>query len=233
MTAYFAGKGANPALPLQSWQIVNFLAYLFEKNYASSTILSHASAISYIHQYLGFPSNTDSFLVKKFLKGTVNLASTVDSRLPITLAIFKSILDAIPKAIVRRTDQVLLRALFSMLFCMFLRMGEVCVTRGNNASRVIQRRDVTLIGQNKSVDTISVCIRHFKHKKDSSPVTLHLENKTMDGFNPVKCVQEYFKLFKHASGPLFQFIDETPVSYNYAAEKLRVIIIFLGLDPTK
>ncbi len=41
------------------------------------------------------------------------------------------------------------------------------------------------------------------------------------------------QFFKNMPGPLFQFMEHTPVTYALIREKLRLLIRFLGLDPSR
>ncbi|XP_065927574.1 uncharacterized protein [Magallana gigas] len=54
----------NPvSLPLSTIAICNFIGFLFEKQYSSSSIASHVSAMSYIHKIVNAPDLTQTFIV--------------------------------------------------------------------------------------------------------------------------------------------------------------------------
>nr|XP_022301202.1 uncharacterized protein LOC111109406 isoform X2 [Crassostrea virginica] len=75
------------SLPFTEVLICNFIGDLFQQGYSSSTITSHVSAISYLHKLFNLPDPTHSFIVRKTIKGTHNLAKSGDIRLPITKTI--------------------------------------------------------------------------------------------------------------------------------------------------
>ena len=52
--------------------LVSFVAYCFHKWYASSSITSLISAISYVHKIHNFVHPAASFVVRKLLHGTEN-----------------------------------------------------------------------------------------------------------------------------------------------------------------
>ena len=58
--------------PTKTPAIVSFVAYCFHKWYASSSITSLISAISYVHKMHNFIELAASFVVRKLLHGTEN-----------------------------------------------------------------------------------------------------------------------------------------------------------------
>ncbi len=88
LVKYWSDRSLNPNLPICPTDLVNYLATLFEQGYAASTIASHSAAIAFTHRLLGFQNPSDSFIVKKFLKGATKLIGTTDKRLPITRQFF-------------------------------------------------------------------------------------------------------------------------------------------------
>jgi hypothetical protein len=119
--------GLQPSLPISKHLLVNFLTSLFEKGLAPSTLFSHASAISYFHKIADLPDPTNSFLVKKFLKGAKKLRQSGDGHLPITQEIMHKLLGAVTHVVSSYLEHTLLLALFLVCFHCFLRVGEVCL----------------------------------------------------------------------------------------------------------
>ena len=58
-----------------------FISYLLAKKFASPTISTYVSALSYIHKLGNFPDPTQNFLVQKLLKAHSKLHSSPDVRL--------------------------------------------------------------------------------------------------------------------------------------------------------
>lgn len=231
---YWSLRNCNPSLPIAPWHIVNYLTSLFDKGYAPSTIASHASAIGFVHKLLGFTDPMDSFIVKKCIKGVVKLGAKPDTRLSITLPILHRLVQALPKVIVRVNEQILLLAIFTTVYGLFLRMGEVCLQTGSNVVHLIQRADVTFQKVNEKLIGMSVLMHHFKHKQQSSAVSLYIkQNENHPEICPVLVVNRYLQVHTHRTGPLFQFLDGSPVSYNYVTAKLKLLLVFLGLDPNR
>ena len=80
--------------PLSSDNIALFLAFLAEKTYAGSTVMTYISALSFPHQLAGWPDPTKPEMVKFALRGYTKLYPSHDPRLPITLPILERIITA-------------------------------------------------------------------------------------------------------------------------------------------
>ena len=89
---YYNTYNINVTMPLQIVQVCNFIGHLFWKQCSSSSIVSHVSAISYVHKLLQLSDPTNSFIVRKLIKGCNNLSGTNDTRIPITMDILKNIM---------------------------------------------------------------------------------------------------------------------------------------------
>ncbi len=69
---------------------------MFQRNYAASTANTYVSALGYSHRLAGVHDPTKVFWVIEMLKGYGKLGSRLDTRLPITLPILRSILQQTP-----------------------------------------------------------------------------------------------------------------------------------------
>ncbi|CAC5377478.1 unnamed protein product [Mytilus coruscus] len=110
--------------PLCVATISLFIAYMFKKSYAPSTISTYLSAIAYVRKMMSMPDNTQSFLVEKLVTGTYRLSKTFDSRLPITIPILNKLLRSITLVdkCIHVYDQVLFKAIFLSAFSTFFRV---------------------------------------------------------------------------------------------------------------
>ena len=78
-------KDAN--LPIAVSTLSLYLASLFSKGYAASTMITYNSAIGYFHKLNGMQDPASSELINKLLQGAKKSRIQVDSRLPITQSI--------------------------------------------------------------------------------------------------------------------------------------------------
>ena len=69
---------------------------MFQRNYAASTANTYISALGYSHRLAGVHDPTKVFWVIEMLKGYGKLGSRLDTRMPITLPILRSILQQTP-----------------------------------------------------------------------------------------------------------------------------------------
>ena len=61
--------GTSVDLPISPPTLALFIAYLFVRHYASSTINTYVSAIGYSHKLAGLPDPTKTFFINQMLKG--------------------------------------------------------------------------------------------------------------------------------------------------------------------
>lgn len=82
------GQSACP-LPLPPSNLAIFIAYLYQHNYASSTVNTYVSALGYIHRLAGVADPTKVFFIMEMLKGYGKGGARIDTRLPITVSILE------------------------------------------------------------------------------------------------------------------------------------------------
>ena len=78
--------------PVSVQELCNFIAHLILAKYSHSTIKSYLSGISFFQKLNGFEDTTQSFIVKKLLKGINRSKPKIkDAQLPITRDMLKAI----------------------------------------------------------------------------------------------------------------------------------------------
>jgi integrase len=205
--------------------ICNFIGFLFDKNLSATTIASHISAISYIHKISALPDPTNTFIVKKILKGTQNLKTNLDARMPITKPILVKILNAVDHTVPDLYNRTLLKAVFLLAFHAFLRLGELAIRNRAQFGNVLQKNDVVFDDQG-----VQIVLRHFKNIKNNQPVTIFLSPSISETICPVRALQQYVELATHTTGPLFTFRSGSPVSHSYVVQQLKSALKFSSLD---
>ena len=99
-----------------------FIAYLFERNYAPSTVNTYISAIGYSHKLSGVLGPTRTFYIIQMLKGYGKTGARLDSRLLITLPILSSLMEVSPQIVGLHYQMHLFLA---KAFFAFPRIGEM------------------------------------------------------------------------------------------------------------
>ena len=227
----FCAKQNVPfSLPFTEVLICNFIGDLFQQGYSPSTITSHVSAISYLHKLFILPDPTHSFIVRKTIKGTHNLAKSGDIRLPITKSILIKLLSALHHTVQEADTRVLLSTIFLLAFHAFMRLGELVARSSVYNTKVIQRQDILFLDDN----SVQLILRHSKNMKDGQPIVLTLAaNYFNPQLCPVRALKTFTSLYQHKSGPLFTFKSGHPVSHSFVAAQLKHAIEFIGLDSSK
>ena len=149
-------------LPISPAKLALFIAFLFEREYASSTVNTYVSTIGYSHRLLGVADPTKVFFILQILKGYSKQVRCLDSRLPITLPILNRLLQALSRTAGSPYQICQFKAMCSLAFFGFLRIGEITAT-----SKLVKVHDSTnrLVG-------IKLIFYDFKHSYNNRPFSL-------------------------------------------------------------
>ena len=210
--------------------VADFIAHLFTQNYQPSTIASYISAISFVHKLNDLADPTESFLIKKILKGAQNLRKSCDTRLPITKDILSKIVNALSFVIPEHFNRTLLKAMMTLAFYCFLRIGEISVKKTSDKLSVMQVSNVIFEREQDEVVSMRVIITSYKHS-DLQPKTISIVKHSNNYLCPVSSLQQYLSYASHIKGPLFQFACGSPVTYSYFSSSLKLLLEHIGLSP--
>ena len=219
--------GNEPQLPIQSQDLVLFVAYLNQNN-ASASIASSMSALGHLHKLAGLEDVTKHFLVTQTLAGARKVASTCDTRLPITATILKELVNAIPKVTASSAEARLFKAMFVTAFFGFLRIGEMAPTTKKQVPSVIQFSD--LHWQNDKSQVV-VTLRKFKHSVKRGPqnVVLRKETSANSDICPVRGIRKFLRVRGPHRGPLF-ILDGKPCLRRKFDRVLKDCVEFCRYD---
>ena len=101
-------------LPIMPATLALFIAYLFERNYAPSTVNTYISAIGYSHKLSGVLDPTRTFYIIQMLKGYDKTGTRLGSRLPITLPILSGLFEVSPQIVGSRYQMHQFQAMCSL-----------------------------------------------------------------------------------------------------------------------
>ncbi|CAC5395125.1 unnamed protein product [Mytilus coruscus] len=220
--------------PISVATISLFIAFMFKKSYAPSTISTYLSAIAYVHKMMSMPDNTRSFLVEKLVTGTYRLSKTFDSRLPITIPILNKLLHSITLVIKCTYDQVLFKAIFLFAFSTFSRVGELVTTKNAPNDNVLLLHDVSLSYVQGKAAEVQVCFRKFKRNVRGMPKTILFSHGTAME-SAVVAMVEYLKVrpYSAPTEPLFCSVDATPLHRPDFDRILHKCLASCGLDSSR
>ena len=207
------------SFPVSVDNLARFVAHLFEQDYAGSTITSYVSAISFVHKLLSVEDPCNSFLIKKMLQGCRKLTVTKDSRLPITPDILQKILAASEKTLSHLFARTRFKAMCTLAFCAFLRIGEMTASPNN----------LMFSGFRVNEGSLTLQFTSYKHSKGVAS-THTLKSQPSSEYCPVRHMQQYIHLRGVKSGPLFLTESGEPVPRTVFASDLKAALDFSGLQ---
>lgn len=215
-----------PFLPASRETIENYISYCHLKGLSYATILSRVSVISYVHKVRHQHDATSDVRVKAVLKGLSKSSHTFDVRSPVTLPVLRSICSKLHRVVSDSYQLVMCRAIFTFMFHLALRVGEIAVTDGNS-DNVLGYKDIEFFVDSAGEKCLRVAFKKYKHshspalvlvKSDSSPVC------------PVSCMDMYLRKRQASNNPhLFVHRSHKSVSSDYLRKILQCVVVYADL----
>ena len=216
-------------LPISPATTALFIAYLFERNYASSTVNTYLSALSYSHKLAGLPDPTRVFYIIQMLKGYGKNRARLDSRLPITLPILQRLIEVSPRLGGSNYQRCQFKAMCSLAFFAFLRIGEMTTTM-NSSCQPLQIHNLAFsCDSNNRVVGMKLTFHDFKHNYNQRPFTLTINRQS--SCCPIQLLLEYLALRGNRGGAIFITRGGIPIAREAFALQLSEAIRLCGLDP--
>ena len=224
--------GNSTTLPISPPVLALFIAYLYDRHYAPSTVSTYVSALGYSHKLSGFPDPTKAFFIVQMLKGYGKLGSRLDSQLAITLPILHRILESSVQFCHTPYDSLLFQAMCSLAFFACMWVGEITLTTTKERGSLIQLHQLTqLVDASQGVIALKFTFLDFKHNYNQRPFSVVINRHK--NFCPVQIILDYLSLRGNRPGPLFCCADGSPVSRTILIDKLSMAIKYCGLDPSR
>lgn len=219
-------------LPISPPVLALFIAYLFNAQYAPSTVTTYVSALGYSHKLMNFPDPSKVFYVSQMLKGFRKVGFRLDSRLPITLPILDKLISVAPRLQGSYYQLSQFRAMCSLAFYAFLRIGEITSVSKRDSTPPLQLYQITkLLNQAGDLVGFKVTFGDFKHNYNSRPFSIEVRRQPHSC--PVDLLATYLALRGSGSGPLFMTVDGLPISRAHFSQQLSLAIQFCGLAPSR
>ena len=96
--------------------LINFIAYLSTQGYKSSTARSYVAGISFYIRINNWPDPSESFVVRKMLKGFQRISPVKDTRAPVTLEMLLSFPLSLKNVTSSSYEALLFSTAFSVAF---------------------------------------------------------------------------------------------------------------------
>lgn len=218
-------------MPISAGTLALFIAYLFERHYASSTVYTYVACLSHTHKLRGFADPAQVFYIKQMLKGYNKRQPRLDLRLPITLPILQRLINASNQISGSPYQACQFRAMCALAFFAFLRIGEI-TTHSGAGNLPLQLNQLTKVydGRNR-VSGIQLTFSNFKHHYNERPFTL-LINVQPD-VCPVALLLDYLALRGEHPGAIFVTQLGIPVSRDEFSSRLQTAVRYCGLDSSR
>ena len=217
--------------PATKGTVASFVAYLYSKKLAPTTISTYISTLSSMHKISGLPDPSSSFLVKKMILGMQKQSRSLEKRLPITKDILDRLLHAAKLSATSAYQLALFRALFLIAFHAFLRIGEVVVrSKTADSSEILQLRQLTFTLKSKKLTSLEVDLEKWKRHYGGKGVTLCIEASPEQEFRPVREMSKFLSLRGEKVGPVFLLEGGQPCDKGLFDSFLRRSVLAAGLD---
>ena len=213
--------------------ILLFIAHLHKESLSAASIVSYLSALAYLHKIKGLFDPTKHFVVSKAIAGCRRFSKSHDVRMPITMPVLRTLLQALPSVAVKAYERHMLCCMFSLAFHAFLRIGEIAATSANNTNDILQFSDVHMPKLVQEHCTIT--LRKFKHIGAQGPQTFVLKRHSSKSNNnccPVHLLRRYLACRGTKKGPLFILQSGKPFLRRQFDAALKSVLKFSGYSTT-
>ena len=222
----------GPVFPLSINTLALFIAFLAERKYAASTVLTYISALSYPHRLASLSDPTKADMIQIALRGYSKLNPSFDVRLPISLPILENIIAASDHTQSALYYRKMTQAMYAFAFFAALRVGELTYRTHQSQRNLILLNQITFMETRKgSISAIKLTLRNYKHSDTSKPVDIFLYRE--HPVCPVSLLLAYLNLRGNFPGPLFCWPDASPISRSFFTSALTAALNFCNLDVSK
>ena len=87
-------QSVSNSFPISPNTLALFITYMYNRNYAPSTVSSYVSALGYSHKFLGYSDPTKAFFIIQMLKGYNEVGYCLDARLPNTFPVLQKLIES-------------------------------------------------------------------------------------------------------------------------------------------
>lgn len=203
--------------PATPQHIIMFISDLLARRRSPATVTSALSSLSYLHKLYDAPDPTAHFLVRKIVLGASKSNPQTDLRAPINPTILSDLMESLRAVCSSAREVTLFRAMFSLMFYGFLRVGEVTDSQNN----------ITLSQVEVSPSAVTIKFVKFKHHQGLPKSVLIREQ----GIGcPVKALSLYMAIRGSNPGPFFADTNGRPVSSFQFSDIFKRALGYIGLD---
>jgi hypothetical protein len=180
--------------------VVAYIADLNLKAFASSSISTYVSAVSYVHKLHNWADPTGSFIVSKMKEGCRRLDPRQDSRCPITFPVLISLVGTLPSVCKTAYEALLFKAAFLLALFGFLRVSEFTSTKRMLAnSRALCIGDISF----NQEGNLQVVLRYSKTDQVGYASIISIDRNANTELCPVQTMTQFLEARPPREGLLF------------------------------
>lgn len=213
--------------PVSIHTISLYIAHLFERGLAHSTILSYNSAMSYWHKVKNVCDPTDSFFVIKILQGIKRERPSFDCRLPITQHILNRLVIALDLTCSNLYYRTMYKTMYLLAFYAFLRLGEITQSSVKVKGHCLQISNIFM-----ERDKFTVLFYSFKHSIPGKTCKIMVKCQEDERLCPVKHMQMFLRMRGQINGNLFCHLHGKPILRSQFTDVLNATLNSIGLSPS-
>lgn len=206
--------GMTNEWPIPINQLILYVAYCFEKNYAPSTIALYMSSISFLHKIKGFYNPSESFVIRKMLEGCKRLRHRQDFRAPISLSMLNRLVALLSNVCYTEYESSLFEAAFYLAYFGLFRISELVVCSNLTIHRALTKSDVTFESETSAV---IIRLRVSKTNQTGKPVFVRIPSSG-DTKICISALQKYAKIASSNSEQFFCHANGKPLTrYQFSS----------------
>ena len=163
------------------------------------------------------------------LKGYGKNRARQDSRLPITLSILQRLIEGSPPLTSSHYQRCQFKAMCSLAFFAFLRIGEITTTKSTNCQPLQLDNLAFSCDSNNLIVGIKLTFNDFKHNYNQRTLTIGRQHSCC----PIQLLLDYLALWGNQRGAIFVTQGGRPVVREAFTLQLSEAIRLCGLDPAR
>ena len=221
---FLAQHNHRKVCPATFQHVKQYIAHLFNIGLAPSTLLTHTSAIAFIHKIAGHADPTDNFFIKRMLSGAQKMKGSPDNRkpfLPQDIYALNAALHALPQP---TYIKIMLKSMILLAFNAMLRVGEIT----SRSPKSCDSNNILFQNVQFSPNAATIIMNCYKHSK-GQPVSIKIPEHKKNNLCPVKALKAYIVVRGQHSGPLYTLPNRDAVSCQFFNQQLNTLIIHSNL----
>ena len=225
---FLEGLKVSRRMPIPSYHVALYLAYLSKEGYAPGTLKLALSAISWYHKMSGAPDPTTAPAIQRMIIGAKEKAPPPKKLHPISRSILHAMVAQVPFLPLSDYMQKLTKALLLLGYHACARVGELLVS--SNADHTLKMENIHFSHEEGKI-SFRFTLPSYKHSKEEASFVL--EPAYDQAWCPVRHLISFLKERGTGPGYLFLSTEGHPIKREFLANQIQALAGRLGLEKEK